>query len=287
MTDAKSLTHGFVEALRQSPFRIAPERAQTLMQQSERSVWTFDFSEGSVNFRAFPQCKHVEGTYAALLSLWAVAAAARSLQVLTRAASTGGDEQVAIEPGGPGSDSVELKNAAMALIHNPNSAWPTTLLNPNPEADPSSESGLINNLFLGAASFVILHECGHLVHDHQEYTSLLHEQEYEADGWAVSWMLDGDITVEHREFRVLAIGIAFIWIGLIDKVRQARSTHPTGAQRLGKAFEKFINLSKDSIALELCSYVIKVFFLPTTRHPPADHAEDAFVRCLMDFTRCR
>jgi hypothetical protein len=198
-----------------------------------------------------------------------------------------GVEQVIIEPGGPGSAAIEFKNAALALIRDYTSAWTDAPSEPDPTADPSSEGGLTNNLFLAAASFVVLHECGHLAQCHLVYTALLHEQEREADKWAVSWILDQVPDEMHRQFRILAICTAFIWIGLIDEVRQAGSTHPSAAQRFGDAFNQFGEIPEDSLALEISSYALKAFFNPMTAFAQPEHALDAFIERLMEYSRGR
>ncbi|CVI64303.1 hypothetical protein AGR7A_pTi0046 [Agrobacterium deltaense NCPPB 1641] len=131
----------------------------------------------------------------------------------------------------------------------------------------------------------MLHECGHLVLGHLETTALMHQQEREADGWAVSWILDKVAADDQRDFRTLAICVAFIWIGLIDAVRQATSTHPPAAQRFADAFNKFGNVSTDSPALELSYYALKAFFDPATDLPQAENARDGFIDRLIDYGR--
>jgi hypothetical protein len=287
MTDAKRLIGDFVPSLRESPFRIAPERVHELMEEMEGEAWPLDITDGPANFEAFPTTKEIKGTYAALLSLWAVAASVRVLMILMQTASEKGISQVVIVPGGPGSEAIELKNAALALIRSDTFHWGDAPVAPDPTAAPSTADGLTNNLFLAAASFVILHECGHIVLGHQAYTSLLHQQEREADAWAVSWILDRVPDERHREFRTLAICVAFIWIGLVDDVRRAQTTHPPAAQRFGDAFNRFGDVPEYSLALEISSYALKAFFDPTTALPQADHALDAFIKRLIEYSRSR
>ncbi len=287
MTDAERLMRGFVHSLRESPFRIAPERADELLAQMGGEAWVLEIVDGPANFEAFPATRDIEGTYAALLSLWAVAASIRVLSVLTQTAVEMNLSQVVITPGGAGSAAIELKNAALALIRNEEFSWDVAPVVPDSAADPSSPDGLTNNLFLAAASFVVLHECGHLVLGHQAYTALMHQQEREADAWAVSWILHKVPSDAHREFRTLAICVAFIWIGLINEVRQATSTHPPAAQRFADAFNNFGNVPTESPALEVSYYALKAFFDPTTDLPQADSAKDGFTDQLIDYTRSR
>lgn len=287
MTDAERLMRDFVPSLRESPFRIAPERVDDLIAEMKGEAWPLDVVDGPANFEAFPTTKEIKGTYAAMLSLWAVAASVRVLMALAQTAAETGISQIVIVPGSSGAEAIELKNAALALIRNETFRWGDALLVPDPTAAPSSADGLTNNLFLAAASFVVLHECGHIVLGHQASTSLLHQQEREADAWAVSWILDQAPDEMHREFRTLAICVALIWIGLVDEIRRAHTTHPPAAQRFGDAFHRFGDVPEYSLALEISSYALKAFFDPTTTLPQADHALDAFIERLIEYSRGR
>ena len=102
-----------------------------------------------------------------------------------------------------GSEINELKNAALALIRSEAFSWSGVPAEPNTLAEPSSQDGLINNLFLAAASVVILHECGHIALGHQVHTTLMHQQEREADAWAVKWILEQAPGEPQREFRTV------------------------------------------------------------------------------------
>ncbi|MBG6148112.1 hypothetical protein IWQ51_006268 [Labrenzia sp. EL_142] len=285
MTDAKRLMLNFIPLLRESPFRIAPERAEELLVQMGGRAWVLEIMDGPANFEALPKIREIEGTYAALLSLWAVTASVVILGKLARTAEDLKLSQIVIKPGGPGSAVIELKNAAKALIRSEKYSWDSVPAVPNATAGSTSEDGQINNLFLAAASFVILHECGHLLKEHKKYTVLLHQQELEADSWAVSWVLKKVPNEHQREFRTLAVCIAFIWIGLIDEVRQATSTHPPAAQRFSDAFEIFGDVPTESVALEIGQYALKAFFNPTAECPQADCTKEGFISRLIEYLR--
>jgi hypothetical protein len=285
MTVAERLTRGFVSSIQESPFRIAPERAEALVAQIGCSAWSLDIVEGPVNFEAFPNDKKIEGTYSALLSLWAVAASIRLLLALMQTAAQMNLEQVVIVPGGAGYEAIALKNAALALIRDHTYAWNDAPSEPDANAVFCSEDGLTNNLFLAAASFVVLHECGHLVQNHLVHTAHRHQQEFDADRWAVAWTLDKVADENHRQFRMLAISVAFIWIGLIDEVRKTTATHPPAAQRFSNAFTQFGETGEDSLAFEISSYAIKAFFDPTTNLPQSENARDALVEQLIRYSR--
>ena len=69
MTDAERLTRDFVQTLRESPFRIAPERSQELLAKMGGAPWVLEIINGPANFEAFPKDKEIEGAHATLLSL--------------------------------------------------------------------------------------------------------------------------------------------------------------------------------------------------------------------------
>ncbi|MGV1822313.1 hypothetical protein G6L32_24225 [Agrobacterium tumefaciens] len=287
MTDAERLMQGFVHLLAQSPFRIAPERVDELVREMQGEPWPLDITAGRANFTAYPLEKKITGTYAAMLSIWAVAAAVLAMMNLVRAAAAAGKSTIVIEPGGPGSEVVEFKHAAVALIRDSAASWSADLPAPYHAAPLSTPDGLVANLFLAAASVVVLHECGHIVQKHLPDSPQAHQQEFEADAWAVDWILAKVMDAKEREFRTLAICVAFIWIGLIDDVRRGGTTHPHAAQRLGQAFEQFSGLTDESEALEIGSYMLKAFFDPTTDLPQADCAREGFVDRLIDYVRSR
>lgn len=285
MSDAERLMQSFVGSLAESPFRIAPERVAELAAEMGGDPWPLDIGSGQANFIAYPSEKEIGGTYAAMLSLWAVAAAVVSMLNLTRTAVANGVSTIVIEPHGPGSEVIEFKHAAIALIRNPAASWSEVLPDPALSAPLSTADGLVTNLFLAAASVVVLHECGHIVLKHIPGSPQARQQEFEADAWAVDWILAKVVDAKEREFRTLAICVAFIWIGLIDDVRRATTTHPHAAHRLGQAFDRFSGLTDESEALEIGSYVLKAFFDPTTDLPQADNAREGFVDRLIDYSR--
>lgn len=287
MLDAERLMHSFATPLRESPFRIAPERIQELIGKMGGDPWPLNIVGGAANFTAYPAKKEIKGTYAAMLSLWAVSASVQAMIDLTQTAAASGDPKIIIEQGGPGSEIIEFKLLAEALIRNEASPWVNAPADPNVFADLKSPDGLVTNLFLAAASVIVLHEYAHIALRHQPTTTRLHEQEFEADLWAVAWVLDKVQNEQEREFRTLAVCTALIWVGLIDGVRQANSTHPSAASRLGKAFENFGGLRDQSQALEIGSYVLKAFFDPTTDLHQPESAMDSFRDRLIDYLRSR
>ncbi|MXP44863.1 phage exclusion protein Lit family protein [Allopontixanthobacter sediminis] len=284
-SDSERLTTGFFSQIRESPFRIAPERAIELVDEMGGETWPLDFASGSANFEALPNSKTIEGTYAALLSLWAVAASVWAIFSTARMAREAGYEQLDLMTLPAGRMAMELKRAALEIIRNPDAPWDEALPDPDPGASRSSFDGLINNLFLAAVSFVVLHEIGHLVMGHQAYSGRSHDQEREADEWAIAWILKSPPSDKHRDFRAAAICVAFVWIGLIDEVRRSKVTHPPANQRLGEAFNYFEKLGDDSLAFEISSYALKAYFDPVSENPADENPLDGFISSLMAYSR--
>lgn len=292
MTDAEKLTSAFAALLGESPFRIALERQDELLRAMNGVAWTFDTTPGKANFTARPGEKSIEATHSALLSLWAVAASVRALMVLMSTAADIGLDEVIISPGGVGSEVIEFKHAASALIRDPLASWPEELPEPVPTAKANSEDSLVNNLFLGAAGFVILHECAHIILEHGYDSLNRREDEFAADNWAVHWILDCVQDPQQREFRIIAICVGLLWIGLIDEVRGNSSTHPSAAHRFEKSFAQFddaaVNFDDgtvNSVAFELASYALKAFFNPSTPLPRPEHAREALIDQLIAYIR--
>jgi hypothetical protein len=284
-SDCERLTAGFVASIRQSPFAIAPERALDLISEMGGESWPLDFTSGKANFEALPRAKVIEGTYAALLSLWAVTASVWSIFSTARMAMDAGFEQIDLMTLPAGRMAIELKNAALKIIRDPSASWDLALPEPDPAASISSLDGRINNLFLAAVSFFILHEIGHLALKHQAYSSRSHDQEREADEWAIAWILKNPPSNQHRDFRCMAICVAFLWIGLIDEVRRSMTTHPPANQRLGDAFNHFGKLADNAMTYEITSYALKSYFDPTSYTPPVDNPIDGFISSLMSYSR--
>jgi hypothetical protein len=155
--------------------------------------------------------------------------------------------------------------------------WPEALCEPNCGADPNSVEGRVNNLFFGALSWVLLHEIAHVHHGHSYWipASMKVEQEYQADAFATSWVLDDAGNGLKREFRVLAVCVALAWLFLHEREKGQGNDHPATIRWFREAVACF-ELGKRSVALENATYMLKALFDPETEVPTGMISQDAF-----------
>jgi hypothetical protein len=121
----------------------------------------------------------------------------------------------------------------------------------------------------GALSWIILHEIGHVHHDHIKLApaDVRVRQEYEADGFATRWILAQAGSGRRREFRVLMISVALTWLFLNELEKGRSSTHPAAILRFREAVEKF-GMGRRSAGLENAAYLFKAVLDPATLSPP-------------------
>lgn len=283
MTDAERLAGGFASSLAKAPFGIAPEAANDLAEIGV-DAWELVFRDGDGTFKALLDRKEIAVYFAGLLSLWAVAKAALIVANagMVAARTAGASADIGPLTG----EAFALLSAAEQLIRNPAASWPSAFAKPDPAAAQGSTEWADNNLFMAAAGWVMLHEVAHVYLNHHDATTqaLLKSQEHEADEWATKWVLNGVTDDKIREFRILAVGVGIVWIGLIDKVKGKSNTHPHAAERLTRC-EPFFCASELSPSLEMLSYVLKAFFDPATPVQPVDTPAEAFVEELIRYGR--
>lgn len=283
---------GFDAHISAAPFKIAGERKTELLNDIfHGDPWTLEFNTSlhpeDNTFRAKPTSKVIEVNYAALASLWAIAKAAWLIAREGVAANRAGETELPTGPGTPVSEARNLVDTARKLISNAGARWPTDLATPNPDAEDNTEDSFLNNVFLGAVGWVILHEIAHIHLGHQGTVNsdVSFDQEHQADLWAARWVLEkvpaGDVC---GYFRVFAISAAMIWLAVLDDVRRGSTTHPHAWQRLGKLAEA---LPRDELnpGYEMASYVLKVVFLFEQNIPAAEHPEAAFFELLAQANR--
>lgn len=146
-------------------------------------------------------------------------------------------------------------------------SWPDGLDTPDVEAPPTTEPGLVTNLALGAVSWIMLHELGHITQQHTKLLGrdLMIRQEWVADNFATQWSLEA-AAGEEREFRALAIVVALAWLLLFEQAKRGGDDHPSAILRFREATSQF-DLGDDSVALERSVYLLKAIFDPTGAMP--------------------
>ena len=145
--------------------------------------------------------------------------------------------QVALDnrPGTPVAQAVRLLEASKSFIRDPQAKLPGDLPAPDAHALEGGVDWHVNNVFLGACGWILLHEIAHMHLSHEPDTSpdLRKKQEHEADEWATKWILDHAPQNLQREFRLLAMAAGFTWLGLSDGVMRVDTTNPHAWERFG------------------------------------------------------
>jgi len=291
-TPTREQMAGFEADVEAAPYRIAPERHVELLRDIYKgSPWPLEFNASldpdRNTFRAMPNAKRIEVNYAALASLWAIAKAALLIAREGMAASRAGVPSLDSCPGKPVFEAGRLVDNARKLIGNGGSHWPADLATPVPGAAHDTEDWYVNNVFLAATGWVVLHEIAHIALGHQAHvsTDVSFGQEHDADHWAAEWILKKLPTGDKQGyFRLFAISVALSWLAILDSVRRGSNTHPHAWQRLQK-LSPILSTEELNPGYEMAAYVLKVMFLTDDETPPADHPEAAFFDLLFKASR--
>jgi hypothetical protein len=274
----------YIPAISMAVFAVAPERAQQLNDEVfDRVPWTVEFanSRNLDTFIAYPSKQLIEVRFSGLLSLWAAANAALLFASEMMMAARAGARAIDTTPGFPAADALRFISAAKDLMREPGVAWPAELPLPDPHAALGTHPWYVNQLFLGATAWVLLHEVAHVYLRHEETTiaEIRIRQEREADEWATRWMLEQAPEDLRREFRSVACATGLAWIGLSDEMQRGLTTHPHASQRLTTCSSLF-PLAELSPALEMAGYIVKAFFNPHAPIPDSEHPSEAFDQIL-------
>lgn len=288
--DAERLMHGYVNLVAEAPFRLVPERNDELINDVfDGKMWDIYFIKPSdprqQGFFARPLEQEFSATFSAMLSLWGVACAALLLSSEAAKAVRTGCYELTASPNSPTATAMRLIKASQAVLLEPRFAWPKDL--PAPEIDPAegTHGWSVNNLFLAATGWVLLHEIAHvhLKHEGTTINDIVHRQEEQADEWATKMTL-GAATEPDKEFRVFCIATACVWLGVWDVVAPTAQSHPHPSRRLLAASSQFA-ASDLSPGLELSTYLVKALFEPSTTLPARETVEEAFDDVVMAYLR--
>jgi hypothetical protein len=266
-----------------APYAIAPERAIDL----EAKVflgkpWGIVFGDGAnSSMKAMVDSNEIWVPYSGLLSLWAATRAVVLIGTEAMAATRKGQAALDSRPGTAVADAIRLREASASFIRNSQAKWPSDLPTPDSNALEGCIDWHVNNVFLGACGWILLHEIAHMHLSHAPDTSadLRKKQEREADEWATKWILDHAPQNLQREFRLLSLAASFTWLGLNDGVMRVDTTHPHAWERFGHCTNAF-KTDALSPGLELAAYVVKVCFFPAEPISPAETPEEAFFETL-------
>lgn len=270
----------FKMALR-TPFNIAPERSKRLVSEIFGvEMWTIERSNEPANFFAIPEDKAIYLSAAGQASLWCLAYVAfhvmdissqsqRAINRDMQAYKDIGQNYAALQLG-------EYVAFARSLFH-ADRLWPTNLEMPVNDPPNDSPAWHINNIYLGALSWILLHEIGHVHHGDLKFVPsfISLNQEYSADRFATTWILDDAGQGLEREFRILMIVVALTWLFLCEAEKGRSTTHPATILRFRDAVEQF-QAGERSVGLENSSYLLKAVLDPRTIPPLLETPKEVF-----------
>ena len=263
------------------PFNIAPERGGELASEIfGTGKWTIERSDEPANFFAIPEDKAVYLTGAGQASLWCLAYVAfHVMDIASRSQrAVDYDERSHIDIGQYFSalHLGEYVAFSRSLFH-ADRPWPSNLETPTNAPPEDSDAWRINNIHLGALSWILLHEIGHIHYGDQKFvpSSIRIRQEYLADDFATKWILDNAEKGLKREFRVLMIAVALTWLFLNESEKGQGTTHPAAILRFREAAAQF-QAGERSAGLENAAYLLKAVLDPGTVPPSHETPAEAF-----------
>ena len=271
MITTSKATEGLARRAASAPFAIAPERADDLATQvfGDTPV-EMRRSDLASYFAAVVEDRHVYVSASGLAGIWCLAHAA--FHVSYAGSWLAGHPELrdagTVDVGRLWADLRlgDYVDYARRLIVE-DEPWPEGLETPDVDALLTTEPGLVANLALGAVSWIMLHELGHITKRHTKLfgRDLMIRQEWDADNFATQWALETAVG-EQREFRALAIIVALAWLFVFEQAKRGGDDHPSAILRFREATSQF-GLGDDSIALERGVYLLKAIFDPTGAMP--------------------
>jgi hypothetical protein len=278
LESTKAVMEPMYSLVSKAVFHIAPERA-TELSENVFSTGEWALKESTVNgswFCAIPQEKTLHISPAGLASIWSLSFVAMRLS----AAAVRARRQT--HPSGALSFSLNDDEFGQFLafstsLFKSDRSWPELLPRPKGDEPLSSEIGRATNLFLGATSWVVLHEIAHVHHGHEKLipASERVRDEFQADRFATDWVLEEARNGIQREFRVLTISVAMLWIFLNEMTLGRDTEHPAAILRFREVAQHF-HLKGRSVALEQIFYILTPILLPEFAAPGFDTPKEAF-----------
>jgi hypothetical protein len=278
--DTRTLMEPLFQFAKRTPFKIAPERGHDLGNEIfTKARWHLTAMGGQANFHAYPCEARIAATYAGLASLWClsyvafhVSHVASIYQREPRKSGTHidiGEYYAKIQ--------VNAHLDYASSLFRVDSEWPDNIKSPDVCAEFKTPEGRVNNLFFGALSWVILHEIGHIHLKHEKDIPVEQRlrQEFQADNFATSWVLDVSGSGIEREFRVLVVCVALSWLFLNEKTLGQGSDHPPAIIRFQESAAMF-EMGERSAGLENAAYVLKAIFDPHSAAPLFDTPKQMF-----------
>ncbi len=244
--DFRSPIEALLSNVAASPFKLAPERAEELVQLRDSLGLRLHVSgEDSFDFFASILMKRIFTTLTSFERLWA--AAYYYLILYDSYVSSPAGSVILVHGDAERQEAQNLYLAAREADRiRGEFTWPVGA--PSPSSGHRL-SATANELFLTMCGFILLHEAGHIVLDHlqQPDTPLeqVRAQEFEADAWAYNWILERweQYDRDQRVFGKRSMGVAFSlsYIGGLELLHPAKEprTHPSSVQRLRRFFRDY------------------------------------------------
>jgi len=278
MPETAQLMDPYFARLEQGLLAIAPERNDELVREIfKSSKWHLTAVKGApvagvAPFKAVPEDRDIEVSSSGLAMLWCISAyAALTLDLVKSAQGRyGGETNV-------GNLFSKMKGFVdyATELRTHDKEWPHVLYRPDPNAT-GEPFETIDRIFLGAASWILLHEIAHVHFQHE--TNLLPpemiRQEDDADKFATRWVFEQVGSCREREFRILAIGVAVAWLLLFEPIG-GDAKHPPAVNRM-MHISSFFGAKADSIALEVVAHLVKILFFPAEPIPEFQGAQALF-----------
>lgn len=274
MATTAELMAPFAKGMMQSVTAIAPEREKELWEEIVREEkWTFEFTDGPAQYFADTGEHAVMVSHAGLAALWCLAFVAFHTidAALVAQRQHGGrhDSPANIDIGEHwGRFNLKCYLEYAECLMKADEEWPAGMAQPNPRAPFDSIEGRINNAFLGAAAFILLHEVGHVHHRDVADNRMRKMQEERADLFAARWIFDDAGGGLNREFRIVMVTIAILYLFLVERRWGTRATYPTAHERLSAAVQHF-NAGPRSIGVMSAAALLKAVLDPASVAPEA------------------
>jgi Peptidase U49 len=247
----KSKLSGLIDSFTASPFNVAPERQQDMVEIRDRFGLRISMDDTTKDWifeaRSYFGAHHeIKLSLRSLERLWGCCYAYTAIFAELQEADINGTDvhqspEYILALG-------LLDWIAQDTLQDIECPWPDHL--PNPEhREQLRHIRLADHLFLMTAGRILLHEIGHLVLDHfsdQEPTAeSLIKYEYEADAWADDWMLGKweDYNQDEKVFIGRTMGIAFnhaIILFFGSKQKLSSNTHPNPIDRLNSFVRRYM-----------------------------------------------
>lgn len=232
--------------IRAALFTVAPEKAGIFAELVAKRNITLDFVDnGGLHFRAYDDHPEIEVGWPALEALWSATYAYLALYETRYRSQSSGEMQFHI---GSQELSVGLSLYGWSLNRlkgKIESSWPDQL--PLPTRPPKTDfDKLVLRYFRDAAAWILQHECGHQILQRPRPLGRKDiELEWEADGHATAWTLDGihdEVVINER-----LVGIC-IATGFLEAHRDNASSdsHPAPFERMTKALN-YRHFSPDAL----------------------------------------